>query len=140
MTGRYGLEGLGSDLRLRVAGAGEAECLVAAVRGFADAVLGEPPPGELAGEQEPLELAEETPADLLVALADELVLRLDADGRLGCDLAVEEVSGGTLRGRLTLVALSALEAAGVTPKAATWHGVRLEPAGEGWEGSLVLDL
>lgn len=140
MTGRYRLEGLGSDLRIRVSGAGEADCLVAAVRAFADAVLGGPPPPGAARAEEPLELAEDTPADLLVALADELVLRLDAEGRLGCDLAVDEVTGGTLRGRLELVALSALAPGGVTPKAATWHDLRLGPAGGGWEGSIVIDL
>lgn len=140
MTGRYRLQGLGSDLRLDLAGPDQAACLAAAVRGFAEAVAGAAPPDDLARQHAPLALDEDSAAALLLALVDELVLRLDADGLLACDLEVVDAREGTLRGRLALVELSALEPDGVAPKAATWHGLRLDPAAGGWEGTIVLDL
>lgn len=147
-TGSYHIRGRGSDLGIDVAGEDAAACLAAAVAAFAVAVTGadEPPPAEGAHvEWHVVDLSDTSPPALLVALVDELMLRLDADGRLGVALddASVEVTGARvrLRGELALAELETLPRDGVTPKAATWHGVRLEPDPRGgWSGEIMLDL
>lgn len=134
----YALSGRGSDLGLEVTGADLGECLRAAVEGFA-AALAELP-AALPTRTEAVAFDEDCPSDLLVALLDELIVRLDADGDLAVDLAVAEAQGGCLRGDVVLADLTDVEVHGVAPKAATWHGVRLEPAGDGWSGAIMLDL
>ena len=137
--GTYRLEGRGSDLGLQVSGPDLASCLSAAVEGFAAALT--ELPVDAATRAEALALDEDTPDDLLVALIDELILRLDAEGELAVDLTVARADGGSLRGELVLCPVGDVEVHGVAPKAATWHEVRLGPDPDGgWTGAVMLDL
>lgn len=134
----FDIEGRGADVAIRVAGDDLADCLRAAVEGFA-AVFAEVDP-LVPRQREDLLIPGDDPAELLVTLMDELILRLDGDGRLAVDLADVTVGDGALRGALLLVPLAAARIVGAGPKAATWHGVRLGPTAQGWEGEVLLDL
>jgi protein archease len=135
----FELEGRGADVGLRVTGPDLGDCLRAAVAGFA-AVFAEVDPG-VPRERAEVRVPGSDPAELLVTLMDELILRLDDDGLIAIDLLDAVVSDGALRGVLLVVPVAAAQMVGAGPKAATWHDVRLGPAdGGGWEGYVLLDL
>jgi SHS2 domain-containing protein len=136
-AGEYGITGRGSDLGITVSGPNLPACLRAAVRAFAAALADVPE--DLERVRIPLRLPAGEPPDLLVDLLDELIALLDARGQLGVELHDVRVAGG-LEATLSVVALGALDVHGVAPKAATWHGLRLEPGDGGWHGTVMLDL
>lgn len=133
----FRLAGHGSDLAIEVMGPDAAACLAAAVEGFAAALADVDP--SVDRRREPITLPGSSPADLLVGLLDEVILRLDADGELAVGLADAQV-GDQLRGVLEVVDLGDATVHGAAPKAATWHGARLARAGARWEGRVLLDL
>lgn len=138
-AGRYELTGRGADLEIDVAGPTPADCLAAAVEALAASLADVDATGEPRDEDVEVD-ADDLPG-LLVRLVDELILRLDADGELAVGLTHVEVTDHTLRGRLQLVDLATVTVHGDAPKAATWHGVALEPAMEGdWHGRVMVDL
>lgn len=138
MEGRYRLSARGSDLGLDVAGPDVAACLTAAVEGLAAAVadVGQ----DVVRRRTPVELGEEHPADLLMGVLEEVIVLLDTDGVLAVSLVDVAVDGSDLRGDLEVVDLGAVDVRGPAPKAVTWHGIRLERAADGWEGTVMIDL
>jgi SHS2 domain-containing protein len=133
----YEISGRGSDLAIAVTGRDACDCLDAALAGFAAALA------DVAGateRREDVAVGPGEPAELLLDLVDEAVLRLDAHGELAVGLADCALEHGVLRGRLRLVALAQVAVHGVAPKAATWHRLRLEPVDGGWAGEVMLDL
>ena len=138
MSDRWRLEGRGSDLGLVVSGPDLAACLAAAVEAFAAAV-GDVEAGA-ARAAERVRIPGGSPEELLVGLLDEAVLRLDADGQLAVALDEVAVDDEGLTATLHTVDLAAVTPTGPAPKAATWHEVRLAPAGDGWQGQVMLDL
>lgn len=138
-AGRYELTGRGADLEIAVAGPTAADCLAAAVEGLAASLTEVDRTAEPRSED--VEVAADDLPGLLVRLVDELILRLDTDGELAVGLTDAEVADHTLRGRLRLVDLATVTVHGDAPKAATWHGLALEPATEGgWRGRVMVDL
>ena len=138
MDAGYELIGRGSDLAIDVRGPDAVSCLVSAVEAFGAAVAETGTDVRRRGEA--IELRGEDPADLLLDLMDEAVLRLDSDGDVAVGARDARLEGGTLRVTLELVRLDDVEASGTSPKAATWHGLRLEQTTDGWEGHVMLDL
>jgi SHS2 domain-containing protein len=136
--GAYQIAGRGSDLAIEVTGPTAEACLAAAVEAFA-AALAEVD-GSVDRRREPITVPGTAPADLLVDLIDEAVLRLDTDGALAVGLADAQVDDDGLRGALEMVDLADARVHGTAPKAATWHGARLERTGDHWEGHVMLDL
>ncbi|MBW3604491.1 MAG: archease [Actinobacteria bacterium] len=137
-TGTYQVAGLGSDLGIDVAGPTPEACLTAAVAGLAAAV-GEA--DETATRHDaPITVTGDAPVDLLVGLLDEVIARLDADGELAVGLTGAQLDDEGLHGVLELVALADVSVRRRTPKAATWHGARLTPAGDRWTGHVMIDL
>lgn len=137
-TGTYHVVGRGSDVGIDLTGPTPEACLAAAVAGLG-AVVGEA--RDTAGRRdEQIMIAGDAPADLLVGLVDEVIARLDADGELAVGLGAARIDGDGLRGRLELVALADVSVRGGAPKAATWHGARLAPAGDGWAGHVMIDM
>lgn len=137
-AGRHWLHPAGSDLRMEVGGPDLHACLAAAVAGFA-AALAEVP-GNAPQRRERLELTGADPTDLLVALVDELIYRLDADGELVAGLEQLDADPQHLRATAVLVPLAATRVHGVAPKAATWHGAELAEGPDGWRGQVTIDL
>lgn len=136
--GTHRLVGRGSDRAIEVAGPDLGACLAAAVEGFAAGLVDLPVAAPT--RHEPVAFEEAAPADLLVTLMDECIVRLDADGELVVGLEVDEADRGRLRGRLVVCDVADVEVRGIAPKAATWHDLRLGPAGEGWTGRVTIDL
>lgn len=138
MPGRYEIVGRGSDLGIHLAGTALADCLSAAVAALA-ASLAEVT-GDVPRQYDEVVVEGDSAEDLLVGLLDEVILRLDVEGRLAVSLTVSEAAATRVAGQLELVDLDAVDVHGVAPKAATWHGVRLGPGPSGWEGEVMLDL
>jgi SHS2 domain-containing protein len=136
--GTYRIVGRGSDMAIEVTGPTAEACLAAAIEGFA-AALAEVDPS-VDRRREPITLPGAAPADLLVDLIDDAILRLDADGALAVGLTDAQVDDDGLRGALEIVNLADARVHGAAPKAATWHGARLERTSDGWEGHVMLDL
>lgn len=136
--GRHRLKGRGSDLGIEVSGTDVVACLDAAVRGLAAAVADVG--GQVARRRVPVELAEDDPPELLMGVLEEAIVLLDTEGLLAVSLVEATCDEAGLRGELEAVELSAVEVHGPAPKAVTWHEVRLGPAGEGWEGAVMIDL
>lgn len=136
--GRYRISGRGSDLAITVSGGTVEACLAAAVEAFAAAVADVDP--STARRREAIDVPGSSPADLLVDLLDEAILRLDADGDLAVGLVDPHVDDDGLRGALQLVSFRDVRSRGVAPKAATWHDARLDETGDGWRGHVMLDL
>lgn len=82
----------------------------------------------------------DAPADVLVGLLDEAIMRLDADGALAVRLTDARLDDAGLHGVLDVVDLRAVHIHGAAPKAATWHGARLDRTHGRWEGAVMLDL
>ncbi len=137
---RYDLSEHSGDLAIAVRGPDEAACLAAAVRGLAAAV-GEVTPQATRAHQ-PIVVTGSTPTRRLVALLQEAIAALDADGLLAVDLRDPRVAQHRLAGSLVVVALTDVEATGPPPKAVTWHEAHLapDPEGHGWRGRVVVDL
>ena len=136
--GTYRLVGRGSDLGIDVTGPTAEACLCATVAGVAASVA--TVDDEVARRDEHIRLVGGTAVELLVGLVDEVIVRLDADGELAVDLAGARIDGEGLRGVLELVTLADVTLGGTAPKAATWHGARLEPEGDRWTGHVTIDL
>ena len=138
MKAGFELVGRGSDLAITVAGPDAEGCLAAAVRGLA-ASLVEAPPRE-GRRRERVELQGNGPAELLLALMDEAIVRLDSDGELSVDAHHLRMIGDRLEATLELVPLADLQVSGIPPKAATWHDLMLQPGDARWQGRVMLDL
>ncbi len=134
----YQLVGRGSDLGILVTGPTPEACLTAAVEALAASLADVDPAAPR--HRAPVALTGEGPAELLVALLDDAIVRLDVDGHLTVTLVDAQLRGARLEGELELVELASVTVHGVAPKVATWHDLRLEPVGDRWEGEVTLDL
>lgn len=137
-TGTYRLVGRGSDLGIDVTGPTAEACLTAAVAGVAAMVGGTDDAARR--HDASITIVGDAPVDLLVGLVDEVIVRLDADGQLAVGLRDVGIDDNGLRGVLELVALEDVARHGRAPKAATWHGARLERDDDRWTGHVMIDL
>ncbi|MFH0519350.1 archease [Streptomyces sp. M41] len=126
-----------ADVRIEAWGASRERCLVEAALGmvecFADVEAVRPT------RVERVQLAEDSDEDLLTALLDEVVYRLDVDGRVPVDLEAEDADGD-LDVRLALAELSDVEVTGATPKGVSWHGLHIGPGPYGWSCAVTVDV
>ncbi len=91
---------------------------------------------------EPIELAAESPADLLVAWLDELLFRFETGHRVYGRFRVEVAEDGrSLRGEVGGEAINRdRHVLDHEVKAITRHAYRLEREGDGWIAELILDI
>ena len=89
---------------------------------------------ELSGDGEGAEDGE-----LLAALLDDVVYRLDTADEVPLDLRLTPVPGG-LRVAYRMADATALPVVGAAPKAVTLHGLSLTRTREGWRCSVTLDV
>jgi SHS2 domain-containing protein len=126
-----------ADVRIEAWGASRERCLVEAALGmvecFADVTAVRPT------SVEHIRLAENDDDDLLAALLDEVVFRLEVDGRVPVDLEADEAEDG-LEVRLALAGLADVEITGAVPKGVSWHGLRIGPGPYGWSCSVTVDV
>ena len=79
--------------------------------------------------------------DLLVALVDEVIYRLDADGEIPVSVAVRPLPDGGVTVSFALVPVAAAEITGAVPKAASLHELRCAPDAAGrWSCAVTVDV
>ncbi|MCA2202096.1 archease [Streptomyces sp. SMS_SU21] len=109
-----------------------AEAVVAMVECFAD-VSGVRPTGV-----DRIRLAEGSDDDLLAALLDEILYRLEAYGEVPVDVEADEAEGG-LDVRLAVAGLADVRVTGEVPTDVGWDDLRLSPGPYGWSCAVTVD-
>lgn len=126
-----------ADVRIEAWAVSRERCLVEAALGmvecFADVTAVRPT------SVERVRLAEDSDEGLLTALLDEVVYRLDVDGRVPVDLEADAMDGD-LDVRLALAELADVEVTGATPKGISWHGLHIGPDPYGWSCAVTVDV
>ncbi|MGW6907761.1 archease [Streptomyces sp. NPDC054940] len=126
-----------ADVRIEAWGVSRERCLVEAALGmvecFADLTAVRPT------SVERVHLEEDSDEELLTALLDEVVFRLDVDGRVPVDLEAD-TTDGDLDVRLALADLADVEVTGATPKGISWHGLHFGPGPYGWSCAVTVDV
>lgn len=77
--------------------------------------------------------------DLLVAVLDEVIYRMDTSDQLPVDAEVAAVDGG-LDVRLRMIGTDRMELMGAVPKAVSLHELRFERGESGWSCGVTLDV
>lgn len=125
------------DVRIEAWGVSRERCLVEAALGlvecFADVTAVRPT------SMERVRLDEDDDEELLTALLDEVVLRLDADGRVPVDLEAD-TADGDLDVRLALADMADVRVTGAFPKGVSWHGLHIGPDAYGWSCAVTVDV
>jgi len=128
-----------ADLRIEAWGPTREECLAEAVRGLVDsfAIVTDRPPHARA-ERHMTALTDE---DLLLAVIDEVLRWLDADGEIPLSVVVRPAPDGGIIMFLVLVRAADAEIIGAVPKAASPHGLRCSPDLAGrWTCVVTIDM
>ena len=128
-----------ADLRIEAWAPTREECLAEAVRGLVDsfAVVAGLPPRVRARRHLTARLDE----DLLVAVIDEVIYRLDADGQIPVSETVRHAPDGGVVVLFALVPVVEVVITGAAPKAASLHGLRCAPDAAGrWSCAITVDV
>ena len=128
-----------ADLRVEAWAPTREACLAEAVRGLVDsfAVVAAARPQHTA-ERRFIAASDE---DLLVAIVEEVIYRLDADGEIPVAVDVRPAPDGGVVLVLPLADLSEVEITGAAPKAASLHELRCAPDTAGrWSCGITIDV
>jgi len=128
-----------ADLRVEAWGPTREECLAEAVRGLVDSfaiVAGRPPHARAERH-----MTARTDEDLLLAVIEEVLYWLDAEGEIPVSVVIRPAPDGGIVMFLVLVRAADAEIIGAVPKAASPRGLRCapDPAGR-WTCAVTLDL
>lgn len=115
------------------------EAVHAVVDGFADTSG-----ARLVGERK-CALTARTDEDLLVAVLEEVIYRMDADGEIPLDVEVAAIRGaaGDVREssvRFRMADAGTVELVGAVPKAVALHDLELQGGSGGWTCQVTLDV
>ncbi|MEV0810080.1 archease [Micromonospora sp. NPDC050200] len=110
-----------------------AEAVAALVATFAD-VAGARPDAETV-----LTVPADGNEDLLVAVLDEVIFRLEIEGTLPLETEAQPVDGG-VRVRWRTTGTDAVELVGAVPKAVSLHGLRFSGTDSGWRCAVTVDV
>jgi len=128
-----------ADLRIQAWAPTREECLAEAVRGLVDSfavVAGRVPTGRARRH-----LTARLDEDLLVAVIDEVIYRLDTDGQIPVSMAVRRAPDGGVIVLFALVPVAEAEITGAVPKAASLHRLRCAPDAAGrWSCAVTVDV
>lgn len=128
-----------ADLRIEAWAPTREECLAEAVRGLVDsfaAVAGRRPQGRASRR-----VTARPDADLLVAVIDEVIYRLDAGGEIPVWVEVRPAADGGIIVFFALVPVAEAEITGAVPKAASLNELRCAPdAAGGWSCAVTVDV
>ena len=128
-----------ADLRVEAWAPTREACLAEAVRGLVGsfAVVAGAAPHRTAGRHMSASSAE----DLLVAVVDEVIYWLDAEGEIPVSVMVRQAGDDGVDLTLSLADVTAVEIIGAAPKAASLHDLRCapDPAGQ-WSCSVTIDV
>lgn len=128
-----------ADLRIEAWGRTREECLAEAARGMIDSFA------DIAGvrprREAEVDLAAGSDEDLLVALLDEVIYRMDADDEVPVAVTVRPAASGRVNVALGLTGLDAVEITGAAPKAVSLHEIRCSASAAGeWSASVTVDV
>ena len=128
-----------ADLRIEAWAGTREECMAEALRGLVGSfasIAGRQP-----HRQDSCLMTARSDEDLLVALVDEVIYRLDADGEVPVSVAVRPVLEGGVAVSFALVPVAAAEITGAVPKAASLHELRCAPDAAGrWSCAVTVDV
>ncbi|MDT0317262.1 MULTISPECIES: archease [unclassified Streptomyces] len=127
-----------ADLRVSAWGPTREECLTQAVRGVVES-FADPSSGARAPRRRHTEIHADDDPELLVALMDDVVYRLDTAGEVPVDVDLDPIPGG-LRVAYRMADADDLEPVGAAPKAVTLHDLALGRGPAGWTCSVTLDV
>ena len=128
-----------ADLRIEAWAPTREACLAEAVRGLVDsfAVVAAARPRRTAERR----FIAGSDGDLLVAVIDEVIYRLDADGEIPVTIAVRAAPDGGVVLSMQLADAGEAEITGAAPKAATLHDLRCAPGPAGrWSCGITIDV
>ncbi len=128
-----------ADLRVEAWAPTREECLAEAVRGLVEsfADVGGARPRRSAERH----LTAGPDEDLLVAVVDEVIYRLDADGEVPVSVEVRRVHDSGVDLVMSLAAVEAVEIVGAAPKGASLHELRCEADSAGrWSCGVTVDV
>ncbi|MGW5671921.1 archease [Micromonospora sp. NPDC003776] len=127
-----------ADVRIEAWAPDREGCLAEAVTALVDTFV------DTTGVEPGAETAYRVPPgddpDLLVAVLDEVIFRLDTEGEVPLATDVRPAEDGGLLVRWRVVGTDAVEAIGAVPKAVSLHELRFGPDGAGWSGAVTLDV
>ncbi|MER6347165.1 archease [Streptomyces sp. NPDC001595] len=126
-----------ADIRVEAWGADRESCLLEAVRGMVEcfADVSGVRPSSVAH----VRLPEEGDEELLAALLDEVVYRMEVRGEIPVDVAAG-VREDALDVRFAMAELGRVEITGAVPKAVAWHELRIRPDAYGWSCAVTIDV
>lgn len=126
-----------ADVRIEAWGAGREQCLVEAVLGMVECFA------DLSGVRptavRQVRVAEASDDDLLAALLDEVIFRLEVHGEVPVDVEAEMVEDG-LDVRLAVADVGSVPITGAAPKAVSWNELHVAPDPYGWSCAVTLDV
>ncbi|MET9431413.1 MULTISPECIES: archease [unclassified Streptomyces] len=126
-----------ADVRIEAWGSSRELCLAEAVLGMVEcfADLGGVRPTAV----RQVRFDETDDDDLLAALLDEVIFRLEVHGEVPVDVEAEMTDGG-LDVRLAVAELSRVPVIGAAPKAVSWSDLHLSPGPYGWSCAATVDV
>lgn len=126
-----------ADLRIEAWAPTREECIaetvIGSVHSFVD-TSGAPGPVERTSR-----VVAGTDEDLLVAVLDEVIYRMDVEAEVPVRVVLRPLDDGA-DATFAMVDLRALPQVGAVPKAVSLHGLRLARVGHGWSSSVTLDV
>jgi phage shock protein A len=128
-----------ADLRVEAWASTREECLAEAVRGLVDsfAVIAAARPRRTAERR----FIAGSDQDLLVAIMDEVIYRLDADGEIPVTVAVRPAPDGGVMLSMQLAGAGQAEITGAVPKAASLHDLHCAPGPPGrWSCGITIEV
>lgn len=140
VAGRGGYRGVPhtADLRVEAWAPTREECLAQAVRGVCASFL-DLAGAAGAGRRRDVEVRADRDEDLLVALLEEVVYRLDTEGEVPVAVELTPVEGG-VRAVLWMADAGSFPVTGAAPKAVTLHETAMTGGPDGWICSVTLDV
>lgn len=126
-----------ADVRIEAWAPTREECVEQAVTAMVEAVA-EVPSEQGVEVRFPVEAAAD--ADLLVAVLDEVICRMDTTGQVPVWTRVSARRGGGLDVRQQVVDLENVEVVGAAPKAVSLHELVFTAGDTGWWCTVILDV
>lgn len=126
-----------ADVRIEAWGANREQCFGEAVLGLVDCFADASAARATAVRR--VRLPEESDDDLLAALLEEVVFRLDVYGEVPVDVEVE-TTDGDLDVRLAVVDVTSVQVTGAPPKAVSWNELHMAPDPYGWSCEVTVDV
>lgn len=126
-----------ADVRIEAWAPTRERCVAEAVAALVDSFAEVPAGGPTQSVQ--FEVEPGSDEDVLVAVLDEVIYRLDVEGQLPVATDVTARNGG-LDLRMQVIDAGSAELVGAVPKAVSLHELRFTPNAHGWSCQVTLDV